>query len=267
MKRGGVISLLILSAGARLAAAGQDKVESSIDGYGYQGVFDGDGAIRINSFGNAPEDSRRLGFSIAGVGHVAEFSNYLSINNGRVERTGDSGWGWSVISPLAIEGSTATSTIQRQDALQITFTQTVRDNGGGLVDWLVSAEFTNVSDSGLDVCYFPYLDYDLFTSELNDTATYSDTDNDFASPAVRVKKLGREEVFVFVDLDGSSAEWRIREWSSAPSDPLRSGQSCITLGDAVTPYGPGDFTAAYKFPLALAPGETVAIDLQLGRFQ
>src|SRR5216683_1903443 len=180
MKRVGVISLLILSAGARLAA-GQDIVESSIDGYGYQGVFDGDGAIRINSFGNSWVHPSRLGFSIGGIGHLAEFSNYLSINNGRVEKTGDSGWGWSVVGPLAIEGGTATSTVQRQDALQITFTQTVRDNGGGLVDWFLSAVFTNLSDGELDVCYFPYLDYDLFGTQLNDTATYSAVDNDFVS--------------------------------------------------------------------------------------
>src|SRR5216683_1182 len=182
MNRVGVISLLILSAGARLAAASQDKAEPSILGYGYQTVSDGDGTIRINSFGNTPpEDGYRSGFSIAGVGHVAEFSNYLSISNGRVEKTGDSGWGWSVISPLEIVGNTATSTIQRQEALQITFTQTVRDNGGGLVDWFLSAVFTNLSDGELDVCYFPYLDYDLFGTQLNDTATYSAVDNDFVS--------------------------------------------------------------------------------------
>jgi len=249
------------------AAASKEKTEVTILGYSFLPVTDGQGTIRINSFGNTWVNPSRLGFSIGGVGHVAEFGNYLSINNGRVERTGDSGWGWSVVSPLAIEGGTATSTVQRQDALQISFTHTVRDNGGGLVDWFVTAEFTNLSDGELDVCYFPYIDYDLFETQFNDTATYSAVDNDFVSPAVRVRKLGREEVFVFVDLDGSSTEWRVREWSPSPSDPLLSGQSCITLDDMVTPFGPGDFTSAHKFPLALAAVEAVTIDLQLGRFQ
>ena len=263
MKRMLAIPLLIVNMAAVRTAARQEKTEATILGSSFLPVTDGQGAIRINSFGNAGFDPSRLGFSIGGVGHLAEFNNYVSINNGRVEITGESGLGWSVVSPLAIDGGTATSTVQRQDALQIRFTQTVRDNGGGLVDWFVSAQFTNLSGAELDVCYFPYLDYDLFGTELNDTATYSAVDDDFVRPAVRVRKLGREEVFVFVDLDGSSTEWRIRQWTS---DSF-SGEGCITLDDMVTPFGPGDFTSAYKFPLALAPGETVAIDLQLGRFQ
>ena len=43
--------------------------------------------------------------------------------------------------------------------------------------------------------------------------------------------------------------------------------SFIALGSTGSPFGPGDFTAAYKFQLTLAAGDTAAIDLQLGRFQ
>jgi hypothetical protein len=265
-----VMALLVLCMGTlALAQKKQKGGEPSISGLTPREVTDGQVTLIVNSYGNLPDVGGDLLIgppTMASSSNVFEYINYVSVNNGAVEALG-SNLSWSIVNGLAIQGATATSTVKKGQILQVDFSHAVADNGGGLGDWFMSVTFTNLTDQDMSLCYYPYMDYDLFGVATDNSATYAAADPDLGVPTIRVTSAGHPgAVFVVSDYDGLSTDWQIGAHPTV-KNILTAGMNCIALGNTGSPFGPGDFTGALKIPLAIAAGDSATVDLQFGRIQ
>jgi hypothetical protein len=257
-----VTTLLVLCMAVLALAQKKPKGgEPGISGLTPMRVTDGQVTLIVNSYGNLPEVGGDLLFG--GTSNVFEYINFVSVNNGAVEAFGGN-LTWSIVNSLAIDGSTATSTVKKGQILQVDFYHTVADNGGGLGDWLMSVTFTNLTDQDMSLCYLPYMDYDLFGVAGDNSALYGVADG---VPSICVSSAGHPgAIFVVSDLDGLSSDWRIDAFPML-KNLLTSSRNCPRLGSTGSPFGPGDFTGAFKIPLTIAAGDSATVNLQFGRIQ
>src|SRR5262249_40870603 len=152
-----------------------------------------------NSYGSAV--SLRFGTDPGAIDHLFQYMNFLSINNQPSEVIGD--YDWSVLARLNVDGNTGRSSVQRGGLLQVDFFQRLSAGGDSdqLVDWFFTVTFTNLTARTMRLCYYPYLDYDLWGSRYDDTARYSGVDLDLGVPSMRVQKEGIPGTFLLADLD------------------------------------------------------------------
>jgi hypothetical protein len=235
-----------------------EKAPAGTLGSYLQPITDGQGTLRINSFGRADY------FSEGPVNHLFESLQFVSINNGPMEEVAEPDW--VLINNLEISGGRGFSSVGKEKILRIDITNVIRDRGNGLVTWFATVTFTNLLNDDMNLCYYPYVDYDLFDASENDLAAFAASDPDLGIPAIRVSKQGWPEVFLFANLDNLSMDYRIGEYPTV-LDVLSNAQSCVDLGGFVTPFGPGDFSSALKFPLVIAPGKSATVNLRMGRLR
>jgi len=258
MRRVTTILLLLWSLLATLMAQKQKEGESPVLGTIFRRVADGQGAVTLNSYGLGDT------FIIDGVNHLHRFVHYLSINYGPVAAVNRPDW--VVVRPLTIEGNRGTSTVQFANALEIQFDHTVLDNGKRLVDWTTDVVFKNLTAEEMFICYYPYVDYDLFGSFGDDIGVYHAIDQELGLSVIRVQKVETEGVFLFADASGGSLDFRMEEFPRV-RDLLEGSPGCTLLGGIESPSGPNDFTAALLYVLALPPDTPTPVRLWLGRYQ
>ena len=121
----------------------------------------------------------------------------MSINNGPIEEVAEPDW--VLINNLEISCGRGFSSVGKEQILRIDITNAIRDSGNGLVSWLSTVPFTNILTDDMNLCYYPYVDYDLFDASENDWATFAAFDPDLDIPAIRV----------------SMRTWMIFQWITA----------------------------------------------------
>lgn len=259
MKRLFTIFLCLLYLSLPVAAQdAKENKEVDLLGLIFQRIIGGQGSVAVSSYGNSET------FTIDGVNHLHRFINYVSIADGPVEIVYPPNWAVAV--PITVAGDTGVSSVRKGNTLQIDYTYKIVDNTGGLVDWLLTVTLRNLTTQALNVCYYAYLDYDLFESFAGDVATYDAVDLDLNVPTLRVQKVEREGVFILSDVNNLSRDWRIGVFPTV-LDFLESAVRCLPLGATVSPFGPEDFTSALQFPVLIPVDGSVSLNLRMGRYQ
>jgi hypothetical protein len=227
-------------------------------------VTDGPARIDINPYGTAS----RFQFG-DGPNHLFEFLNFISINNGPIQLVSPTHY--TVNTPVQVMGRTGYSAVTHDTGdLFIEYYQTIVNNGDGLMDWYIELLLWNVTDRRMNICYYPYLDLDLF-GVAEDTVARAGRDPEFdGALSFRLSDLNDPSAsFVLVDIPPSRApNLRPDSFEMRPFPQVRnrlsSAQTCITLPNELANMT-GDFTGTMRYTTTIMPNDSLSIAFLVSR--
>jgi len=261
-----LISILVLAVGACALEAGQkgnpdpNRIAAAVV---CQNV-----AIEVDDYGNASA------FSIGKDNHLSPVDGtrqWLSINNTPVVEVNKANY--TVVNSVSVDDSgcptntLASSTVVSNDgAVQIDYSHIVGDYGDGFGSWFMTATLTNLGEKQMRVCYYRYADIDLFGTPDNDMSSYTGSDPDTLLPAFRPMRDMDvpDQVFAHRTYVPRTA-WAQLAYP-ALSDLIASFKGCQDLPRADRVLT-GDYTGAFQYNLMIPAGESVSVQLEIGRIQ
>jgi hypothetical protein len=265
-----VVVVFGLIVGLFSTAQAKDRLVPSPEGM--QAVSQGNASIRVNPFGIANQ------FQFAGVpNHAYEVLHFVSVNNGPVQLVNAPAF--RVVTPVTFLAEerpyTAYSAVQRaQEDLLIEFRNSAVENDDGKMDWYIEVSMSNLSDRELSVCYYAYVDLDLFGTPGNDMASAGPDPAFSGRPSFRIRNsMDRDALFTvtYVPDTAVGPDLIPDRFAMGPYPEVRNrlaqAQSCIDLPNTQSAMT-GDFTGAVRYRVTIPPGNNLSCAaLMISRLQ
>jgi len=222
-------------------------------------ITDGDVVVQnLGSFGFTANNSV-LSFDGGATDQLYQMFGYLGTASG-VERV--NGTSFSVLTPLAAVGPTATSVLELNATgaaalglnagdvrIEYTF-ELVNDTSALDIDGFTwDFTITNQSTGSLDLTFYSYLDLDLDgAADFGDDIATADLQRILVTDADSTTRY-----YWNASNSGTADHFAVQQYPTVRN--FLDGLSTVTdLSDSAASFGPADFTAAYQYDFTIAAG-------------